>query len=274
MTAHAQLLSLPKIAKIVAAMKKRVSLGFIEGKGWKRQPCPDGTAYSADHCACSVSVAHGSSDDSSSSSEEDSHSWSQQRFEKGSRVSAGYGDSSSVKGDSSWNTASYHKQAVPCTRKATHDKSSYAQFIEGRGWITQPCPDGTAYSADDCACSISVAHGSSDDSSSSSEEDSHSWSQKSFEKGPRFSAGYGDSSSVKGDSSWNTASYHKQAVPCTRKATHDKSSYAQFIEGWGWITQPCPKGTAYNADDCACSVTVAHGESDDSSSSSSEDQYY
>lgn len=162
-------------------------LQFIEGKGWKRQACPKGTAYNADACLCTFTVAHGDSDDSSS--EEDGQSWSYDAFDKGNKIPVGNGDSSSKDDVGSWNAASYSKEAVPCTQKPTNDRS-YLQFIEGKGWKRQPCPQGTAYSADDCACSVTVAHEDND-----SKNDIHSLSQQSY--GNVFSppSGYGDSSS-------------------------------------------------------------------------------
>ncbi|CAE1286153.1 unnamed protein product [Acanthosepion pharaonis] len=237
-------------------------LELVPNHGWMQRSCPEGTLFSERDCGCSVSLPQQDQDDSDSSSEEDNGK-----------------------------TA-----PVACTRKPTHDRRSYMQFVEGKGWNRQSCPDGTAYSAEDCSCTLFL----SDDSSSSSEENiwgkadakvcnreaeddshfymemvqGHGWIRRACAKGTMFDAstcrcsasedGSSDSSCEDDDSESEEWDGH-----CLLKATSSQNNFLQFVEGHGWMTRHCPKGTAFNAGDCGCTVSVRS----DESSSSEEDSW-
>lgn len=227
---------------------KKYYLQFFDGVGWVRLACVNGTVFSTTDCNCSSRHPGKESERSKSSSEEDSNEdekpqptlctskpgnseksflqfvegrgWVEQLCAKGTVYSFTYCDCMHNLPEEDDSRKDIDQQTnVPCSRKPCEDKKAYLQFIEGKGWEKQPCPKGTAYSAENCACSITI---------------------------------YEDFPSTQGEEDVEKV----QNVPCTRKPHEDKTSYLQFIEGKGWQKQPCPKGTAYNSVDCACSVSV------------------
>lgn len=124
-----------------------------------------------------------------------------------------------------------------CPFKPSDEHDHYLELVPGHGWIKRSCARGTAFSIDTCGCSVLLE---TDDSSSSSEE----------------------------------ICEKPETVACRKRPAPSSESYFQLVDGHGWILQNCAQGTAFNEDDCSCSITVHHEIWDSDTDSHSDSSSY
>lgn len=124
-----------------------------------------------------------------------------------------------------------------CPFKPSDEHDHYLELVPGHGWIKRSCARGTAFSIDTCGCSVLLE---TDDSSSSSEE----------------------------------ICEKPETVACRKRPAPSSESYFQLVDGHGWILQNCAQGTAFNEDDCSCSITVHHENWDTDTDSHSDSGSY
>ena len=125
----------------------------------------------------------------------------------------------------------------PCTMKADTVSNRYLELIEGHGWMSRPCPEGTTFNAKTCQCS-----------SAKPETDTNSVNPTVPEK--------------KNEPTITTIT----TAQCTRKPSVNEAFYFQMVSGGSWILMRCAEGTAYNAQTCGCTSSTDGKEASNDSS--------
>lgn len=291
----------PAVCQLKATENRATYLESVEGRGFITRTCPKGTAFNSQECGCTTIVSESSD---SEIDDDDSDEETSPVVVKTTKIAPTKEVVSQKK---------VYDSNVPCNKKSAEKNTFYMELVHGHGWLTRPCPVGTVFNTVECECikksaaakstSESPKAGSASQETGSQQEttgrveqkktfpdvgrvctritDVHKgfyvqliagrkWVRVACADGTIFSALHcqcieifrttqrvGDSSSSEeSDSSEETDGIKTTPEICKMKADNVNNRYQELVEGYGWISRPCPDGTTFSVKACRCTLTA------------------